>query len=192
MAQFLKRHSPVSSAMFWVGVIAQHFSLSPRLYLYSAFLFSFFVQEILRSLSFLIYFCFCMQFSAASSYGHVRYSYDASRLLGTSDLSVAVNDLFPNKKMDETDKVSLSLSSSLICCFAGKEDELVVSSKDKSVFVWQLPSVGQGHRTIESPLLQLDGHQSKVSSFSYNKNIGVLVSSDKNGVGKLWVPNESN
>ena len=126
------------------------------------------------------------------AYGHVQLSYDGRRLLCASEQSVTVYDLLPNKKLDGTDKVSLSQSSTLACRFAGKEDELIVSAKDKSLFVWQLPTGGQGHRSVDSPLLQLDGHQGDVSSCSFNKNIGVLASSDENGVVKVWVPNEGN
>ena len=97
---------------------------------------------------------------------------------------------------DQADGVSLSRSPSphYHCyCFAGKEDELVVSAKDRTLFVWQLPSAGgRGQRTVDSPLLELSRHQNKIGAFCFNKNIGALASSDKNGVIKLWVPNEGN
>ena len=40
------------------------------------------------------------------------------------------------------------------CCFAGKEDELLVSSRGEFVFIWQLPVAGgKGERTIDLTLL---------------------------------------
>ena len=60
---------------------------------------------------------------------------------------------FPNKKLDRTDRVSLSQSpTTILSRFAGKDDELVVSSKDRSLFVWQLPSVDHKDTEVSSPL----------------------------------------
>jgi len=79
-------------------------------------------------------------------------------------------------------------------CFAGKEDELLVYSKENQVLIWQLPSPGgRGHRTVDSPFLELDGHQDRiVASLCFHKNIEALASGDANEVIKLWVSKETN
>ena len=54
-----------------------------------------------------------------------------------------------------------------------------------------MPPGGRGHRTVDSHLLELSGHQDQICAASFNKNIGVLASGDANGVIKLRVPNET-
>ena len=121
-----------------------------------------------------------------------RYNYDGSRLVCTPSTSdyITVHDLLPNRKMDGTDKVSLGQGYNTTTSprFAGKEDELLVSSSDNQLLVWHLPPGGRGHRTVESPLLELSGHQNEIRAFCFSKNIGALASGDANGVIKLWVP----
>ena len=174
-----------------------HYS-SPTLYIFCIpTLLLFVVQEILKSgfFSFIsVYvFSFLQHLATDETHGHVQWSYDGRRLLCSPMQSIEVYDLFPNKKLDRTDRVSFAQSpTTILSRFARKEYEFVVSSKDRSLFVWQLPSVGQGHWTVESPLLELAGHQSDVSNCSFNKSFGFLASCDKSGVVKLWVPNEGN
>ena len=95
-----------------------------------------------------------------------RYNNDASRLLCTSINSViTVHDLLPNKKFDGIDKVSFGqdYTPTSYPRFAGKEDELIVTTKENQLLVWQLPSPGgRGHRTAHSLLLELDGHQNLI------------------------------
>ena len=125
-----------------------------------------------------------------------RYNYDGSRLSCSSSKSINVYDLLPgSKEWDGSDKVSFPLFPEITYGrFAGKEDELIVYSKENQLFIWQLPSPGgRGHRTIDSPLLKLEGHQHTITAYlCFNKNIGVLASGDINGIIKLWVPNETN
>ena len=125
------------------------------------------------------------------------HNYDASRLLCTSNkCDITVHDLLPNKKLDGSDMISLGqgYNTTNYPRFAGKEDELIVYSKENQLFIWQLPSPGgRGHRTIDSPLLKLEGHQHTITtSPCFNKSIGTLASGDANGVIKLWVPKETN
>ena len=147
-------------------------------------------EPLLDLFSFIYFISFLYHLSSNHKFGYVQYNYDGSRLLFSSEKCEAVYDLGTNKKLDGPDKISLSQSSTISSRLAGKEDELVVSSRDRTLFVWKLPTGGQGQRNAESPLLQLDGHQSDVLEYSFNKNIGVLTSSDEYGVIKLWVPNE--
>lgn len=122
----------------------------------------------------------------------VRYSDDGSRLLCSSQECDAVYDLLPNKKLDASDKVSLNNQSAKVYSrFVGKEDEFVVSSTDNTILIWLLPPTGgRGQRTVKSPLLELKGHQSDVSSYSFNRSTGMLASGSQDGIIWLWVPNE--
>ena len=73
-------------------------------------------------------------------------------------------------------------------CFAGDDDELVVSqSTNLSLFIWSVPD-GQGDRTIDQPLLLLPGHQYAVRDLRYSKITSTLASGDHGGVIKLWSP----
>jgi len=59
------------------------------------------------------------------------------------------------------------------------------------LLIWELQSPGgRGHRIVDSPLLELDGHQDRIIASCVNKTIGALASGDKNGAIKLWMPNE--
>jgi WD40 repeat protein len=117
----------------------------------------------------------------------VRYSDDGSRLLCSSQECDAVYDLLPNKKLDASDKVSLNNQSAKVySLFVGKEDEFVVSSTDNTILIWLLPPTGgRGQRTVKSPLLELKGHQSDVSSYSFNRSTGILASGSQDGIIKL-------
>jgi len=76
-------------------------------------------------------------------------------------------------------------------CFAGDDDELVVSqSTNLSLFIWSVPD-GQGDRTIDQPLLFLPGHQYAVKDLRYSKITSTLASGDHGGVIKLWSPSNS-
>jgi len=125
-----------------------------------------------------------------------RYSYDGSRVLLSSNESViTVHDLLPNRKMDVSDKILLGQGYDRTAhpCFAGKEDKLLIFSMENQLLMWQLPSPGgRSHRTVDSPLLELEGHQHTIIASCFNKNIGALASGDANGIIKLWVANETN
>ena len=125
-----------------------------------------------------------------------QYNYGASRLLLSSGKAViTVHDLLPNKKLDRSDKISFGqgYKPTSYPCFAGKEDELIFYSSNNQLLGWQLPSTaGRSHLTVDSPLLQLDGHQNQIiDSLCFNKNIEALASGDNDGIIKLWVPNET-
>ena len=205
----MKQHSPVRSAMFspvdpnqlvcatWDGMYVYDIRKPKRLVLdKNAVSFSVLSSRIrnVTEICQLIYYFECsflhhLSTAAGGVVTNALYSYDARRLLCSG--SIAVYDLGHGKQLDGTHKVSLSQSKGLTetICFAGKEDEFLVSTRGKQLFIWQLPS-GQGQRTVDSPLLELDGPQRNVLSLAFNKNIGVLASGSKDGTIKLWVPNE--
>jgi WD40 repeat protein len=71
------------------------------------------------------------------------------------------------------------------CCFAGLEDELVLSaSEDNSLYVWSLPDGLDC--TINRSLRRLPGHDSAIRSIRCSKDQSAIVSCDENGVIKLW------
>jgi len=90
----------------------------------------------------IFYFCFfsflqCLPTPAIDDVvTEARYNYDASRLLCTSlKCVITVHELLPNKKLGETDNISFGqgYNNTHSPCFAGKEDELIVYSKENQV-----------------------------------------------------------
>ena len=81
------------------------------------------------------------------------------------------------------------------CCFAGKDDELVVAASDlkNDLIIWSLPD-GHGERTVSLPFLVLPGHtdQSRVDCVRYSPQNCMLASSagSYSGIGKIrfWTP----
>ena len=81
--------------------------------------------------------------------------------------------------------------SSLGCCFAGDDDELVVAaSSDHSLQIWSVPS-GRGDRIINQSLLSLRGHQKEINSVRYCKFTSALASGGCDSVIKLWTTKSS-
>lgn len=74
------------------------------------------------------------------------------------------------------------------CCFAGSQDELVISrSSYINLFVWSMPDVRQGGRTIEKSLRRFDGQKSdEIVCVSYNRDESVLVTGHSKGFVKVW------
>jgi len=78
-------------------------------------------------------------------------------------------------------------------CFAGEDDEMIVSSSDgdNSLHIWSIPDGGLAddeNRTYDRSLLSLRGHQKSIESVRYSKANSILASSGKENVIKLWTP----
>ena len=120
-----------------------------------------------------------------------RFDGNGSRLLcRLHEANVVYN--VPASATDLTDKVQLKAPGYCVYsnhgCFAGDDDELVVSqSTNLSLFIWSVPD-GQGDRTIDQPLLLLPGHQYAVRDLRYSKITSTLASGDHGEVIKLWSP----
>jgi len=75
------------------------------------------------------------------------------------------------------------------CCFAGLEDDLVISgSTDKRLFVWSLPDGNRGMDcTVTRSLRVLDGlHAGIIRSVRCSSDKTAIVSGADEGVIKLW------
>ena len=81
----------------------------------------------------------------------------------------------------------------LDCCFAGIEDELVISANARSSYdlvIWPIPErqQDQKHITVDNSLRVLSGHQKTINCVRYNSVESLIVSSDDNGLIKVWTP----
>ena len=76
-------------------------------------------------------------------------------------------------------------------CFAGKEDELVVSpsSNDHNLYVWSLMPKSQGSDlTVNQSVAVLCGHSDEVYTVRYDHNTDTLASAGEEQTIKLWTP----
>ena len=78
------------------------------------------------------------------------------------------------------------------CCFAGTDDELVISvADDHNLFIWSLPGQngGDGHAQIVDQLLTiLKGHKDEIRCVPSNKEQSAIASCGIYGVIKWWTP----
>ena len=77
-----------------------------------------------------------------------------------------------------------------INCFAGQEEDLVVSaSTDHNLYVWRLP-IGplNDNQAAKQPLAVLRGHKDKIFSVRYNRRSDTLASVGEEKIIKLWTP----
>ena len=127
----------------------------------------------------------------------VEYSGDGNRLLcNENNESIAVFDLPTSRRLGQAEKWTFPIKP-VSCCFAGKDDELVVYSTDRQLSVWQLPD-SQGLRTVAdptaAPLLKLEGQnrQTAIDRVTFCKSICIMASSSSciEGTVKVWVPSE--
>lgn len=79
------------------------------------------------------------------------------------------------------------------CCFAGADDELVVSgSDDFGVYAWRVDAPGKrgicgpDHKIVKRAEVVLKGHRSIVNQVRFSKALGVLASSGVEKMVKLW------
>ena len=79
-------------------------------------------------------------------------------------------------------------------CFAGTDDELVISaSDDHHLFIWSLPSENDDgqDRTVDQSLNILQGHTNIIRCIRYNKEQSAIASCGDVGVIKLWTSRNS-
>ena len=77
------------------------------------------------------------------------------------------------------------------CCFAGIDDELVISvSHDLNLYIWSLPNE-QTHssQSVDHSFCVLRGHKMAVNCVRYSKADVAVVSCDNDGIIKLWTAN---
>jgi len=76
-------------------------------------------------------------------------------------------------------------------CFAGDNDEFVVTSsstsQQRNLFIWQIPTT-ENEYIINRPLLILEKHQKEIIRIAYNRKNCSLLSADYWGVINIWVP----
>ena len=84
--------------------------------------------------------------------------------------------------------------SSRAFCFAGDNDELVAtaSSKDRRLFIWQIP--GGDEPAVNQPLLVLpeQHHEKEIIRIAFSRKKCSLASADYGGVINIWTPSSSN
>ena len=81
------------------------------------------------------------------------------------------------------------------CCFAGTDDELVISSADDhNLFIWSLPSEDDGDGQdliVDQSTIILKGHKDAFRCVRSNKEQPAISSCGDDGVIKLWTPGAS-
>ena len=75
-------------------------------------------------------------------------------------------------------------------CFAGRDDDLVVSaSTDNNLHVWALPESHEGNEiSVNEALLVLRGHTQPVFAVRFDPCNDVLASAGEENIIKLWTP----
>ena len=74
-----------------------------------------------------------------------------------------------------------------ISCFAGQDDDLIVSaSTDLNLYIWYLPESRENDISVNESLLELRGHAGKVYDVRYDPCNDVLASAGREKVIKLW------
>ncbi|XP_012523376.1 DDB1- and CUL4-associated factor 5 [Monomorium pharaonis] len=74
------------------------------------------------------------------------------------------------------------------CCFAGENDEYVLSgSDDFNLYMWKIPPL-DGKAWVESAHMVLRGHRSIVNQVRYNQTSCIFASSGVEKIIKIWSP----
>ena len=75
-------------------------------------------------------------------------------------------------------------------CFAGQEDEVVVSaeSNDSNLSIWSLPESQGRDQVVDQPLAVLKGHKGPINSICYSHRTETLASAGAERIIKLWSP----
>ncbi|XP_011704608.1 PREDICTED: DDB1- and CUL4-associated factor 5 [Wasmannia auropunctata] len=74
------------------------------------------------------------------------------------------------------------------CCFAGENDEYVLSgSDDFNLYMWKIPPM-EGKAWVESAHMVLRGHRSIVNQVRYNQVSCIFASSGVEKIIKIWSP----
>ncbi|CAG4957437.1 unnamed protein product [Colias eurytheme] len=74
------------------------------------------------------------------------------------------------------------------CCFAGKDDQFVLSgSDDFNLYMWKIPDTGgEIESVVEPPHIILYGHRSIVNQVRYNNHYCLIASSGVEKIIKVW------
>ena len=125
----------------------------------------------------------------------VRFNGSGSRLLCYEAGSrLIVYDLSTKEQLAGTGKMKLKAADfinenilSHICCFAGMDDEMVISGSDNdNLYIWSLPDPKGQDCQVNRPLRVLTGHQDTINCVRYSSEKSAFISSDYAGVIKLW------
>ena len=74
-------------------------------------------------------------------------------------------------------------------CFAGRDDDLVVSaSTDHNLYVWSLPGSQGSEISVNQSVLELRGHTGSVYTVRFDPCNDVLASAGAEKIIKLWTP----
>ncbi len=74
-------------------------------------------------------------------------------------------------------------------CFAGRDDDLVVSvSGDNNLYIWLLPESQGNDISVKESLLTLHGHTDLVLAVRYDPCNDALASAVVEKIIKLWTP----
>ncbi|KAL0127516.1 hypothetical protein PUN28_003060 [Cardiocondyla obscurior] len=75
------------------------------------------------------------------------------------------------------------------CCFAGENDEYVLSgSDDFNLYMWKIPPMDGSKAWVESAHMVLRGHRSIVNQVRYNQASCIFASSGVEKIIKIWSP----
>lgn len=121
-----------------------------------------------------------------------RYAGNGTRLLSKErDGPLSIYDIASQQRTDEIVRVwstSPEYKSNLsACCFAGPNDEYVVSpSPDHSLHLWSALVTEEVLIDLDVPLLTVNGHEEGITSVRYSTRRQIVASSDGRGVIRLW------
>ena len=83
----------------------------------------------------------------------------------------------------------VSVNGRNTCCFAGENDELVVSaSKDNNLYLWSLPDERKDDQIVSESVATLRGHSGGVYCIHYDHHNSILASAGAEKIIKLWTP----
>ncbi|XP_063226237.1 DDB1- and CUL4-associated factor 5 isoform X2 [Bacillus rossius redtenbacheri] len=75
------------------------------------------------------------------------------------------------------------------CCFAGEDDEFVLSgSDDFNLYIWKIPNLNGTGQWVDSAHMILRGHRSIVNQVRFNPSNCIIASSGVEKLIKLWSP----
>ena len=126
---------------------------------------------------------------------NIRFNRLGTRLLCKKESHLVVYDLPNWQQPISVGKVELKgpnvSGTSDACCFAGIEDELVISaSNDDSLLIWSLPNESQDQNmTVDRSLCVPIGHEETIRSVRSSPDKLTFISCDDAGIIKLWTPN---
>ena len=125
-----------------------------------------------------------------------RFNSSGTRLLcSESDSQLVVYDFPSWQQPFKTGKTLLKASDYGndnwtmydVSCFAGIDDELVISgSDDCNMYIWSLPDPKGQQCSVDQPLCVLCGHEKVINCVRCSRDNSTLISCDDSGVIKLW------